>query len=38
MARLDAAVANADAEPPGSDRLDLDLRRASASFDFDDEA
>jgi len=26
MARLEAAVANADAEPPGSDRLDLDLR------------
>jgi hypothetical protein len=26
MASLDAAVANADAEPAGSDRLDLDLR------------
>ena len=38
MARLDAAVAKADAEPPCSDRLDLDLRRASASFDLDDDA
>jgi hypothetical protein len=38
MARLDAAVAKADAEPPCSDRLDLDLRRASASFDLDEEA